>query len=229
MQPRRSAPKEGDNVTATRDYGRVTAIPYSRLTMRLRSLAIILPIYVFTITRVHICNRIPLITIRMPTRPNAGIRALTVQDEQHYTHPNRRSCIRDNIEIDTESENSYFQDCSLNNSETSKDNCEEFLQHSKFERKQVARKNLQPSKVVKKKAGKPLMTYGTQAKGIDGTELRRRKAAGECQCCAWPKNRKGAHKTLECYRWAGKDKGTGPLPRAKHYQRLRTETQGNRI
>jgi len=59
MQPRRSIPKEGDNVTATRDCCRVTAIPYSRLATRLRSLAIILPIHLFTITRVHVCNRIP--------------------------------------------------------------------------------------------------------------------------------------------------------------------------
>jgi hypothetical protein len=84
-----------------------------------------------------------------------SLQEFRVEDEQNYTHLNRRSCIHDNIEIDTESENSYFQDCSLKVSETSKDNCEEFLQHSKFERKQVARKKLQPSKVVKKKAGKP--------------------------------------------------------------------------
>jgi len=47
MQHRRSAPKEGDNVTATRDCGQVMAILYSRLATRLRSRAIILhtPIY----------------------------------------------------------------------------------------------------------------------------------------------------------------------------------------
>jgi hypothetical protein len=64
-------------VMATRDGGRVTAILYSRLATRLRSLAIILPIHLFTITRVHICNRIPIITIRMPMKPNSGVRALT--------------------------------------------------------------------------------------------------------------------------------------------------------
>ena len=77
MQPRRSAPKEGDNVTATCDCGRVTAILYSRLATRLGSLAIILPIHLFTINRVHICNHIPLITICMPIRPNAGVCAST--------------------------------------------------------------------------------------------------------------------------------------------------------
>jgi len=45
MQPRRSAPKERDNVTAARDQGRITAILYSRLATSLRSLAIILPIH----------------------------------------------------------------------------------------------------------------------------------------------------------------------------------------
>jgi hypothetical protein len=45
MQPRRSAPKEGDNVTAAGDPGRVIAILYSRLATSLRSLAIILPIH----------------------------------------------------------------------------------------------------------------------------------------------------------------------------------------
>jgi hypothetical protein len=77
MQPRRSAPKEMDNVTATCHSGRVTAILYSLLATRLRSLAIILHIHLFTITRVHVCNRIPIITIRMPMKPNTGVSALT--------------------------------------------------------------------------------------------------------------------------------------------------------
>jgi hypothetical protein len=59
MQPRRSVPKEGDNVTATRDCGRVTAILYCRLATKFRSQAKILPIHLFTITRVQVCNRIP--------------------------------------------------------------------------------------------------------------------------------------------------------------------------
>jgi len=59
MQPRRSAPKEGDNIMATRDSGWVTAILYSLLATGLKSLTIILPIHLFTITRVHVCNHIP--------------------------------------------------------------------------------------------------------------------------------------------------------------------------
>jgi len=46
MQPRRSAPKERDNVTAACDPGRVPAILHSRLATRLRSLAIILPTHI---------------------------------------------------------------------------------------------------------------------------------------------------------------------------------------
>ena len=41
----RSAPKQGDNVTAAGDLGRVTAILYSRLTTSIRSLEIIIPIH----------------------------------------------------------------------------------------------------------------------------------------------------------------------------------------
>jgi hypothetical protein len=77
MQPRRSTPTEGDNVMATRDCGRVRPILYSRLATRLGSIAIIIPIHLFTITRIHVCNHIPIITIRMSTRPNAPVCALT--------------------------------------------------------------------------------------------------------------------------------------------------------
>jgi hypothetical protein len=52
MQPRRSAPQEGDNVTAARALGRVTAILYSRLATSPRSLAIILQ-YIYTCYHSH--------------------------------------------------------------------------------------------------------------------------------------------------------------------------------
>jgi len=51
MQPRRPAPKERYNVTAARDPGRVTAIPYSWLAMSLRSLAIM---FLYTNTYYHL-------------------------------------------------------------------------------------------------------------------------------------------------------------------------------
>jgi len=85
MQPRRSVPKVGDNVTPTGDCGWRTTILYSRLTQRHLSLAMSLSIHLFTITRVHVCIRIPIITICMPTRPNAGVRALTVVSNCDHT------------------------------------------------------------------------------------------------------------------------------------------------
>jgi hypothetical protein len=54
------------------------AILCCRLATTLRSLAIILPMHLFNITRVHVCNCIPLITIRTHTRPNIGVRAHTL-------------------------------------------------------------------------------------------------------------------------------------------------------
>ena len=51
---------------------------YSRLAMRLRSLAIILPdTDTYTITRLHICNHIHPITIYIGTQPEAGVHAHT--------------------------------------------------------------------------------------------------------------------------------------------------------
>ena len=64
-------------------------------------------------------------------------------------------------------------------------------------------------------------TYAEQTEGIEKSELDRRKAAGECQRCAWPGDRKGAHKTMDCFRWARKETGTAPFPKAKDYQKLK--------
>jgi len=59
--------------------GRVMAILYGRLVTRLRPLAIILPYtYTYTITRVHVGNRIHPITIYIGTQPEAGVRGLTL-------------------------------------------------------------------------------------------------------------------------------------------------------
>jgi len=64
-------------------------------------------------------------------------------------------------------------------------------------------------------------TYAEQTEEIEKSELDRRKAAGECQRCAWPGDSKGAHKTMECFRWARKETGTSPFPKAKEYQKLK--------
>jgi hypothetical protein len=59
------------------------------------------------------------------------------------------------------------------------DNCETFLEQSKQERKATGRKTRQASRVIKQKAKKnSIKTFRSQTEGIDGGELRRRKA--EC-------------------------------------------------
>jgi len=60
-------------------------------------------------------------------------------------------------------------------------------------------------------------TYAEQTKGIEKSELDRRKAVGECHRCTWPGDRKKAHKTMDCFRWARNEVGTAPFPKAKEY------------
>jgi len=103
------------------------------------------------------------------------------------------------------------------------DNCEELLWQSKQERKKVARRNLQISKEISGKFSqrkKSRKSYKDQVKGIDKSELARRQAAGECQRCAWPEDRRGAHQTLDCFRWLRKEKGTTPFTKAKRDQQF---------
>jgi hypothetical protein len=101
------------------------------------------------------------------------------------------------------------------------ENCELFLEQSKQERKAIGRITRQASRVVKKKINqkKPIKTFGTQTEGIEGSQLRRRKAAGECQRCAWPRDKKGSHKTLDCFRWKKLEKGTASFPKKKQYNK----------
>jgi hypothetical protein len=101
------------------------------------------------------------------------------------------------------------------------ENHEVLLSQSKEERKAIGQKNRQVSPIIKQMASKnaerkkPVKILGTQTQGIDGSELRRRKAAGECQCCAWPQDRKGSHKTIDCFRWKRLEKGTTTFPKGK--------------
>jgi hypothetical protein len=103
------------------------------------------------------------------------------------------------------------------------DNCEIFLEQSKQERKAIGRRTRQASRVVKtkvnKEAKRKLKTFRTQTEGVDRSELRRRKAAGECQRCAWPRDQKGSCKTLECFRWARLEKRTAPFPKKTTYNK----------
>jgi len=59
-----------------------------------------------------------------------------------------------------------------------------------------------------KKNKKPVKTFGTETEGSEGSEVRRRKAAVEFHHCAWPLDRKGSHKTFDCFRWKRLEIGT---------------------
>jgi hypothetical protein len=68
----------------------------------------------------------------------------------------------------------------------------------------------------KRKAKTPHKT-----EGIDEGEMQRRKAAGECLHCAWPVDRKGAHRVKDCHRPIKLDKGTADFPKGKYSARIR--------
>ena len=53
--------------------------------------------------------------------------------------------------------------------------------------------------------------------GISPTEIRRRRETGECLRCAWPSDRKGAHRVADCRRPIKLNKGTANFPKAKEY------------
>jgi hypothetical protein len=61
--------------------------------------------------------------------------------------------------------------------------------------------------------------------GLDSTELIRRKEEGECLRCAWPADRKGAHRAANCRRPIKLDKGTANYPKTKEYQKAKQATQ----
>jgi hypothetical protein len=130
-------------------------------------------------------------------------------------HPSRLKRLQelDNDYSDSEGDSISTTETDIHNEVI--DNCEISLEQSKQERKAIGRLTRQASRVVKRKANKKksIKTFGTQTEGIDGTELRRRAAAGECQRCAWPRDRKGSHKTINCFRWKRLEKGTAPFPR----------------
>jgi hypothetical protein len=139
--------------------------------------------------------------------------------EDVLIHPERLARLQeiDSDYIDSESTSISTTETDIHNEVI--ENCEAFLAQSQEERKAIGRCTRLASREVKRKADriakrkakKPIRTFGTQTEGIDGSELRRRKAAGECQRCAWPQDRKGGHQTLDCFRWKRLEKGTAPF------------------
>jgi len=159
-------------------------------------------------------------TKRIPTPTADRDSFYTSKKEQsipgHNIHPSRIDQIQGSedsfIGTDTESISTTESEIHVEVIKT----CELFMEQSKQERKAVGRKNRQLSRIDKKKAKKQkkersFKTFRSQTEGMDDNELHHRKSAGECQCCAWPQDRKGGHKTLDCFRWKRLDKGTAPL------------------
>jgi len=91
--------------------------------------------------------------------------------------------------------------------------CEKFLRESASEREKIAKRNLKASWELLK--AKPKKKYKIQMEGIEISEIRWRQAAGECQRCAWPKNRKGSHKTSYCIQEKKLDKETASFPKQR--------------
>jgi hypothetical protein len=114
----------------------------------------------------------------------------------HFIHPSRVARIQnsDSRDISSEDYSGSTSETSIHN-EVIK-NCKLFLEQSKKERKAIGRTTRQSSRIIKNKA-QAIKTFGTQTQGINGSELRRKKTAGECQRCAWPRDRKGIHTTLD--------------------------------
>ena len=82
------------------------------------------------------------------------------------------------------------------------------------------RSEFKDKKIFNKKGGE-VKTFATQMQGILQDELDRRKKSRECMRCGWPADRKGNHKTMDCYRPIKTDKGTATFPKAKEYQKLK--------
>jgi len=60
-----------------------------------------------------------------------------------------------------------------------------------------------------------------KTEGIEEGEIQRRKAEGECLHCAWPADRKGAHRVKDCIYPIKLDQGTANYPKAKGYQKIK--------
>jgi len=111
--------------------------------------------------------------------------------------------------------------------------CEEFLQESRKLRTQVStrmkkRNRINPLASTKKalrveKNRKP-KSY-TKTEGINEAEIQRRKSAGECLHCAWPPDRKGAHRIKDCLRAIKLDTGTACYPKTKDHQKQKQSYQ----
>jgi hypothetical protein len=59
--------------------------------------------------------------------------------------------------------------------------------------------------------------------GIVHSDVERRSLANESLRCAWPSGRKGAHPVKECIRPIKLLSGTAGFPKAKEYQKIKSQ------
>jgi hypothetical protein len=113
--------------------------------------------------------------------------------------------------------------------------CEEYLKDSKRLREIASLKakgrtssgRINPTTISQKRLGKkdrqPRKSARPETAGIDSVEIERRRRTGECLRCAWPADRKGAHRVADCRRPIKLDNGTASYPKAKEYQKQATQ------
>jgi len=118
--------------------------------------------------------------------------------------------------------------------------CEQYLQESKRLRniatqgtkRSTRTDRINPTRVSKKfldkktrwerRNPKPVIDkeYNiSKTAGLDKAEIQRRKVKGECLRCAWPSDRKGAHRVKDCIRPIKLEEGIAGHPKGKEYQR----------
>jgi len=138
--------------------------------------------------------------------------------EKLHIHLARATQIQTAIEDSSKAEAEELETSEDNTQDMILANCEEYLRQSKLERKKIARRSWEISKGLSKgKIHKTKKNHHTQTERIDKSELNRMKAAGKCQCCAWPKDQKGSYKTTDCFWGKRTENGTVPFPKKKQY------------
>jgi len=89
----------------------------------------------------------------------------------------------------------------------------------------VTKRHLRKEARHKRRLVESLEERFPRSAGVDETEVERRKKAGECLRCAWPSERKGAHRVKDCRRPVKPDRGTARLPRKERLQEEASEAK----
>jgi len=159
----------------------------------------------------------------LKSRDDSGNTDLPKESLSYNIHPDRIGNLR-RLEVDNViSDNGTISTTESNIHNEVINNCEAFLQQSYQERKAIGRQARKERRTIKAKVDrekirkniKPILTVKSQIGGINRSEVKRRKAAGECQHCAWPRDEKRSHSVLDCIRRKRFAKGTAQFPKIK--------------